>query len=290
MPEVPVLVESLVDDAALFPPGNAPMRQALRQHVLRWETPADLITGRFLAPASRLDELRRELSALAAEDGRVQELLTSRSVALGVVLDTDIADLPRIQTVVADDAHVLLALVEVAVTADTPAALVDNVATTVAALPDAEGYVELPRRPGWREALEVVADSPYGAKLRTGGLRADLFPTEAEAAEFVATCVAAEVPFKCTAGLHSAVRHRDPETGFEHHGFLNLLCATAAATEGADLESVVRLLGVQDDAALAAVAAELDDVRAAVTRSFFVAYGSCDLQEPWQDLTRLGLL
>ena len=37
------------------------------------------------------------------------------------------------------------------------------------------------------------------------------------------------VPFKCTAGLHHAVRYTDPTTGFRHHGVLNILVATARA-------------------------------------------------------------
>ena len=42
-----------------------------------------------------------------------------------------------------------------------------------------------------------------------------------------------ETPFKCTAGLHNAVRHRAADTGFEHHGFLNVLLATRQAFDGA---------------------------------------------------------
>ena len=46
------------------------------------------------------------------------------------------------------------------------------------------------------------------------------------------------MPFKCTAGLHHAVRHRAADTGFEHHGFLNVLLAVAAALTGEDAGEV----------------------------------------------------
>jgi len=47
------------------------------------------------------------------------------------------------------------------------------------------------------------------------------------------------VPFKCTAGLHHAVHHTDPATGFVHHGFLNIVAATARAIVGGDVEGAL---------------------------------------------------
>ena len=41
------------------------------------------------------------------------------------------------------------------------------------------------------------------------------------------TLAQARLAFKCTAGLHHAVRHRAADTGLEHHGFLNVLLAVA---------------------------------------------------------------
>ena len=111
MPEVPVLVESLVDDAALFPPGNVPMPDALRAHVMRWQTDSDAIAGRFLCPASRVGELQAELGRLVDTNEAVASLLDSRSIALGVILDTGIAAIPRLLADLAEEPRVLLALV-----------------------------------------------------------------------------------------------------------------------------------------------------------------------------------
>jgi hypothetical protein len=157
-------------------------------------------------------------------------------------------------------------------------------------------HVELPRSPGWTElarseslgrALDVLATAGQGAKLRTGGLRADLFPTDDEVAAFIVACVERSVPFKCTAGLHQAVRHTDPVSGFEHHGFLNLVVATARAVSGA---AVQEALAEARPEALAIEAAAIGPATAKAARAAFASYGSCSIDEPLTDLRRLGLL
>ena len=93
-----------------------------------------------------------------------------------------------------------------------------------------------PAWPAGERALERLGAAGRGAKLRTGGLRAELFPSAGELAAFLTACAELQVPFKCTAGLHHAVHHTDPTTGFVHHGFLNLVVATARAIRGGDVE------------------------------------------------------
>jgi len=66
------------------------------------------------------------------------------------------------------------------------------------------------------------------------GPDAAAFPTVESEAAFIARCVALDIPFKATAGLHQPVRHYDTEIGVEHHGFVNLWTATARAAAGAE--------------------------------------------------------
>ena len=95
------------------------------------------------------------------------------------------------------------------------------------------------------------------------------------------------MPFKATAGLHHAVRHRDEATGFVHHGFLNLLVAVSRALTGQD---VVGALQSTDGAALVAETAGLAEPAARAVRRVFASYGSCSLREPVRDLEALGML
>ena len=112
-------------------------------------------------------------------------------------------------------------------------------------------FVELPRDARRPEIVEALSSTDFMAKLRTGGVRADLHPDEKELASAVASLAAEGVPFKATAGLHHAVRNTDPDTGFEQHGFLNLLAATGAALDGADEARLVTLLADRDAARVA---------------------------------------
>ena len=151
-------------------------------------------------------------------------------------------------------------------------------------------FVEVPRDDRRHALLTALADSPYRAKFRTGGVRAELYPDEAELAAAIGASVAARLPFKATAGLHHAVRNTDPDTGFEQHGFLNVMLATDAALQGAPVEEMERILADRDGASLAARVGDLPGERAAALRAAFTSFGSCSVTDPLDELTALHLV
>ena len=136
----------------------------------------------------------------------------------------------------------------------------------------------------WLDALDELAAREVRLKFRTGGVTADGFPTPDELAACITASLDRELAFKCTAGLHRAVRHTDEETGLEHHGFLNVLRATRAALDGDDATAV---LSETDPARLLD---GLDPTEMARTRRWFTSFGSCSVLEPHDDLVELGLL
>lgn len=287
------LLAGLVDDAAVFPPGNAPLARAVpahHEHAGAWY--ADLV-GPFLCPHGRLAELQAVLGEPAAD--AAADVTGPLPIGL-IVRDGPAAVAAAVNAVVADP-RLRLAGVEVAVpSSDGPHA--DPVAGVRAALAalDAElpadtvGYVELPWDDSQPIRLDVLAGSRHRAKFRTGGTEAAAFPSEAELARVLLAAVERGVAFKCTAGLHEAVRHTDPATGFEHHGFLNLLLATDAAGRGAGYADTEALLAQRSEPNLAGLASSLSDDRASAVRGRFVSYGTCSITEPVADLVRLGLL
>jgi hypothetical protein len=151
-------------------------------------------------------------------------------------------------------------------------------------------YVELPQAEadhGWLAAADVVAEGEHRLKLRTGGLEADKVPAPATVAGWIDAALDRETPFKCTAGLHHAIAHRDHVTGFEHHGFLNVLLATRQAFDGATQAEVATLLADHYPNDLVALARTSDLVGA---RRWFTSFGCCEVREPLEDLAALGLV
>lgn len=287
---IPALLRGLVDDAALFPPGDAPMPVAVAEHRRHRAAPYRDLVGRFLCRDSdapdwlwHLTSRDRLRAGLIADHGVPEVAETLGLLAnLADPADPYAPDAPTPEAVVID-------AVEVPLPADTPPArAVADAAAALAVLPgELAAFVEWPRGGDGPAAIEACARHGVGAKLRTGGLVAAAFPTDREVADFVTGCVAAGVPFKCTAGLHRAVRHVAPDTGYEHHGFLNLLLATHAAVTGGD---VVAAVAERDAAAVAKAYRAIEPATAARIRELFVGYGSCSVAEPLTDLVGLGLL
>ena len=81
----------------------------------------------------------------------------------------------------------------------------------------------------------------------------------------------------------------DAATGFEQHGFVNVLVAVAAALEGADASEASVVLADPDGAELATTLAAWPVEQAEQVRSVFRSIGTCSIDEPVSDLAALGL-
>jgi hypothetical protein len=262
----------LVDDAAIFPPGDASLHDATAAYGARTPEDGAELVGTFVLKDTDLPLVRGFGGPLSVVvTGGAGQL--AGPVGLCARLGLDLAGL------------------EIAVRdLDDPAG---NVQRVVTALREVETevpvYVELPQTPaehGWLAAADEVCAAELRLKFRTGGLDAALFPTAQVLAGWVDAALDRETPFKCTAGLHNAVRHTG-EDGFEHHGFVNVLVATRRLFDGSSADEAVAVLEQRDGAALAADAGELD---LAGARRWFTSFGSCSVAEPWADLHELGLV
>lgn len=287
---VPPLFRRLVDDAALFPPGNAPMPVALTEHHHHLGAPYAALVGPFLVPAARWPEFT------ASAAGRLE---------VGLIGAGDVGQLVGAARQAIADERVGLAQLETPLVRS--GEVVTSAVTTARRIREELGeadfdlFLEIPRVDGWLDAVAALAElpRPYRAwsKLRTGGPTADAFPTEAELAAFVETCLRRDHPFKLTAGLHRAIRHTDPRTAFEHHGYLNVLAAGClgwwpAGGAPGGLTTVTEAIAARDPAPLVAVARETPprSGESSESRTWFRSYGSCSVAEPLGDLAALGLL
>jgi hypothetical protein len=255
-------LRQLIDDAALFPPGNAPMPVAVAAHRAHRAAPHRELIGPFLCPVDRVAELRAELRP-------------GDSVPVGLIAGADRAGLGAAVAAVAGDERLHLDRVELPLDPAGVAATVGSLGSAA----DVPAYVELP----WSEPGRAALDELRGrrgpgvlhAKFRTGG--AVVPPVDALAERIVACHAGGPLAFKCTAGLHSAVRHDGS------HGFLNVLVASGTAARGGTVDEVAAALAETSGERLVAALYRLGTVGA------FRSFGSCSVEEPLADLVALGL-
>jgi hypothetical protein len=276
---VPALLSGLVDDAAMFPPGNATLSDAVEAHRLHRAVWYSDIVGPLLVPASAVASVGRQLR-------------DTERLEVGIVGDTGLAGLPTAMRVADSRLDVRQIEVSVAKRGEDPQPGLEHLLGLLAGWPSIAGYAEIPLTFGLLAALDTVAEARsrglvVAAKFRTGGLAAELFPTPIELAAVICACRDRQLPFKLTAGLHHAMRHADPETGFVHHGFLAVLAgAIAAAHDDAEVNDVAEVLAAADPVPLVeTVRRHLDQ-----PRPLWVGFGTCSIAEPLTDLGRLGLL
>ena len=279
------LLHRLVDDAAVFPPGNASLADAVSGHAVhRSAWYADCV-GPLLVPAASVADLVHVLDApdAVASATAAQPLAIVLVARPGAAPGTTTAALdalsgePRVRVVGAELAWQEgwrgLGLGDLPLALEVPRG--DDSTVAVADVHTARG-----------EGRPVVA------KFRTGPTPTWPWPDEAELAGFLGLCAQLGVPFKLTGGLHHAVRGRYAVDGIpeENHGVLDVLVATSAALAGASAPELAALLAVRDVTALADLVTAWPDATADAVRQAFTAYGCCTVTDPVGELVDLGLL
>ncbi|MEU5870889.1 hypothetical protein AB0A73_04930 [Glycomyces sp. NPDC047369] len=276
-PVIPVLAAGFFDDAAVFPPGNAPLALAVRAYGARRRVWYAGLVGPLVLPAAALPRLA---PLLPAGDPVLPLAVTFPDGPAGVPAALGNASLLPVE----------VRSIEVAVPEGAePETFLADLDAALEDAPDLEVFVEVPRD-GRRLPLIAAIPHGYKAKFRTGGVRAELYPGEDELAEGVAAAVAAGLPFKATAGLHHAVRNTDAADGFEQHGFLNLLLATDALLHGGTEIDARALLAERDGDTVADLVADLTEARVRQARAAFTSFGTCSVTEPLDELIGLGLV
>jgi hypothetical protein len=280
---VPGLLRALVDDAAVFPPGDSPLPAAVcghGEHRAAWYTEA---VGPLLVPAAAAGELLEQLDAGRwTGPGALRVAVVARPGTDPAVLDEGLA-------VLGADHRVEVAGAELGWSAgwrrlgipgEVPLAL------------------EVPR--GGADQAEALADirasvaegDDVVAKFRTGPTPTWPWPDEDELAAFLHAATASPVPFKLTGGLHHAVRGAYEVGGDleENHGVLNVLAATAAALDAAPREELTGILATRDTGALVATVGGWAPATGERVRRALTSFGCCTVTDPVGELVDLGLL
>ncbi|MEM8735879.1 MAG: hypothetical protein AAGG44_16740 [Planctomycetota bacterium] len=268
------MLSGLFDYAGLFPPAGLTMDKAVRSFR---EYQAGMNAGllnTFVIPASKLDEFSSAVAGLPTDSWRLSVLSADWQADRLLILDflesNSAVEIASVETRVQDDVQ------EIRKSYD-------------------QVYVELPVDDKLEPSLQLLNEFGAKAKIRTGGLTAEAFPSSAEVAEFLVGCTRHSISFKATAGLHHPIRSRRPTCDQQDapvanmHGFVNVLLGVRSALQGATASEVAIILE-QTDLAAEDLGDLVPNPAQANPRSLFDSIGSCSFIEPVDDLTKLGWL
>jgi hypothetical protein len=271
------LFNGIVDDAAVFPPGLAPLDVAVREHLDRRSHPYAPFIGPLLVPATSAGELAK---LAAKEDGAVAEPL---QVGLIIRPDSPMEPLFDAVDLLRDEPRVRLTSGEVGWHPQWKDALRVDLPIVV------EVGLGADQQHGLDEIATAVDDGgDVIAKFRTGPTPAWPWPDEDTLAGFLDAVILRALPFKLTGGLHHALR--GDYGGKPMHGLVNVLVAIHEALAGSEAGALAEVLRETRSELLVERLAALSPEESREIRAKFTSYGCCGVLEPLSELAALGLL
>jgi hypothetical protein len=284
------LLAEIVDYAGLFPPSQVGMTSAVQNYANYLKSENSWMLGRFILPVSRLDEFFLEAASLFVE--KVWRLSVVSDENLPETLDK-IAEFNE-----SNGERFFIDTLEAKVNS------ADEIHQASKIIPrDLITYFELPVQEIMTDLMIALAMTKNRAKIRTGGITKDAFPNSADIIKFMRVCIAANVPFKATAGLHHPLKcvkpltyEQDAPTGMMH-GFLNVFLSACFLRQDINNSFVHKLINetdvknfeFADEGILWKEEAIPTQTIAAARAKNAISFGSCSFLEPIEDLQNLEL-
>jgi acetoacetyl-CoA synthetase len=284
------LTWGMIDYAGLFPPSLLSMDDAVAEYRRRALGPESGFLSRFVVPVARLDEFARTVQATPDD-----QVFWRLSAIVGPDPEADAEGLARFHA-----SHGAWARAEAIEHRVADASAVERAVAAFSPDDGWELWLEVPRDEPARmyEVLDAIRARGVGAKIRTGGVIPDAFPTPEQLCDFIAACVDRGVVFKATAGLHHPLRGSyrltyEPEAPRGvMFGYLNLLLATAVLRAGGSRADALAALVESDPDALQFDAGELAwrdfrfdvEVLRSLRTQGLAGFGSCSFTEPVDEL------
>ena len=310
------MLRGIVDYAGLFPPAGLAMAPTVRHYARHRAGDAAWMLGRLVVPVARLEEFEAAAGPLLPPPVDPEDAAAARAAAaaapahapwpIAALLGDDVADdLARVRAFNARHAagmphgRAVIDVVEGRV-ADPQA--VAALAGALGRAPGLAAFAELPAGADPAPFADAAARHGVGLKVRTGGVRADAFPSAAAVLGVLAACARRQVPCKATAGLHHPLAGEHPlgdEPGCPRarmFGFVGVFLAAALLRAGHPADALAPLLVegdpgafALDDGAIGWRGRAADAATLAATRAGgLVSFGSCSFEEPVGDLRALG--
>ncbi|BAY23624.1 hypothetical protein NIES2100_34160 [Calothrix sp. NIES-2100] len=290
------LLSSVVDYAGLFPPAKLELQPAMANYAQYQTSPYNWMLGRFILPISRLQEFEQLLPEYPTQ------------WPLSIIITKDVKD-----AMSDDKPRSVYALLQslnnpkIAITSlEFPPLPPTEIAKILPLLPaEVESFFEIPFNSDLQSYLSVLQQTRAAAKIRTGGVTVDAFPSITQLCQSIFAFAAAQIPFKATAGLHHPLLSKHPVTTEPNspvalmQGFLNVaVLAALAYQQKLTPEIALELLQesstdnfhfTSDRLSWKNYHLNIAEIQSA-RKNFFRSFGSCSFQEPIDDLKELKLL
>jgi hypothetical protein len=305
MSSLNTLLHEIIDYAGLYPPAGLPLPEVVSNFSGYRQHPAAWMLARLIIPVNRLSEFAE--TARTSWSLSEPEQLPWRISCLVPAPEDNLQAFEQAwqQIMQFNQTHSAQAVIDAVETKCDSVPLLQKAATICQS--EIATYWELPHTRSCTDLLSTLAalGPAYRAKIRTGGVQAQLIAAVQDVARFLHECAAARVAFKATAGLHHPLRAEYRLTYEANspcatmHGFLNVFSAAVAAwSQRASAEQLADLLTTSTPAAFQFGESgfsvrnwrcSLEEIQTTRER-FAIGFGSCSFSEPVEDLRELGWL
>jgi hypothetical protein len=280
------LLGESIDYAGTFPPASLGLGESFERFERYISGPDDWIVSRFSCASSDLGELSRLAS-------RVDPTLFIPVAVVGgapadraeweAKLGQDAIAMNRFDEGTPD--HVEIASYEIRIPEEVA---IESYLKDLRGFSEVDVFVEIPLSDNLERTLAVLAETEWAyAKARIGS---DTPPDPALVSRFISECLALELPFKLTAGMHA------PISANGAYGFINVLGGTALSVSEdlsrRELETILRdddrVQWHFDDDSIRFKGWEAGVDSILSSRDSLLCFGSCSVEQPLAGLASIG--
>ncbi len=231
-----VFQDHLIDYAGLFPPSNLPLDSAIQNYANYKNSEDSWMLGPFVLPVSQLKQLELHLHLFSNERPLTLSVVGGKSSSESECNIQFQDDINQLSTFINHYNHsVNVEMLEIPLPPEVPTqALLKEIANGASKF-KVHAFCEVLLSKEWKshvsDTLDAIAlhnslnESWIGVKLRTGGIKAEMFPSPEQVAFVIAACRDRNLPLKFTAGLHHPIRMYRDEVETKMYGFLNIFLA-----------------------------------------------------------------
>lgn len=307
------LMNEVIDYAGIFPPGDLQLEEAINNYRSYLDDNDSWMLRSFVLPISKLKDLEKHMALFSNEKKVNLSLVVNKSKdakEFEEVCNRNSEELSKFLGKYKDIANVESLEVPIP-----PVNISKEILKKVSELVStykAKAFCEMtePLSPDWITSMGVTMDAikefnlenpdhQLGYKLRSGGVKAELFPSVEQVAATLIKSANDGIPIKFTAGLHHPVRMFRSEVGTRMHGFLNIFTAYIfQECYELDMEQVEAILSDENENNFEFSNGEIkwknykvdtkniNDIR----NNLLFSFGSCSFDEPRQDLKNINIM